>query len=187
MTANAERQAEKRDRILAAAKILFLRNGLRATTMEAIARAAQIAKPTLYAHFSDKQAVFEGLLAQLVIEKHAAFDAALARDGSVIERIGRVLIAKFGVISLTVAGSAHAEELFAAHHLGADLFAKSDAEIAAKLTAHLVEAGAENADHLTWLLLAAAKGVAEAGLMQSGLKRDLQLLTDRLVRPALPG
>ena len=39
----------KRETILRAASTLFLKHGLRGTSMEAIARAAGIAKPTLYA------------------------------------------------------------------------------------------------------------------------------------------
>ena len=73
----------KRERILEAARNLFLRNGLRGTTMEAIAREARIAKPTLYTHFPDKDAVFLAILEQLLAAKIAAFDAGLDGDGPV--------------------------------------------------------------------------------------------------------
>lgn len=179
----SKRVSGKRERILAAAKVLFLRQGLRATTMEAIAREARIAKPTLYAHFADKHAIFGALLDQLVADKHAAFDAALAGEGTLVVRIGRALAAKFGVISATLAGSAHVEELFAAHHEGAERFAQSNSRIAEKLGAALAEAGIADAGHLAALLLAAAKGVAEAGITASSLSGDLMLLTERLVGP----
>ena len=39
----------------------MLRDGLRGTTMEAIARQAGIAKATLYAQYPDKEAVFVGI------------------------------------------------------------------------------------------------------------------------------
>ena len=52
----------KREAILAAARTLFLKHGLRGTSMEAIAREAGIAKPTLYAYFPDKAAIFSALL-----------------------------------------------------------------------------------------------------------------------------
>ncbi len=47
----------KRDAIITAAGNLMLKHGLRGTSMEAIAREARIAKPTLYAYFPDKEAV----------------------------------------------------------------------------------------------------------------------------------
>lgn len=183
MVSGSGRITEKQERILVAARTLFLRNGLRATTMEAIAREAQIAKPTLYAHFADKHAVFGALLEQLVAGKHAAFDAALAAEGPVVARVGRALAAKFGVISAAVAGSPHADELFAAHHEGAELFAASNRQIADKLAAVLASAGVEGSERLAALLLAAAKGVAEAGITTSGLGDDLMLLAERLVGP----
>lgn len=184
-TPHSDRSAGKRDRILAAAKVLFVRNGLRATTMEAIAREAQIAKPTLYAHFADKQAVFGALLEQLVVDKHLAFTAALDGTGPLVDRIGQALAAKFAVITSALDGSAHAEELFAAHHQGAAVFDQSNRHMAALLTQRLAEAGVRDAGHLADLLLASAKGVAEAGITSADLPADLALLTRRLIGPDL--
>lgn len=48
----------KADAAIAAAQALFLARGYERTSMEAIARAAGIAKPTLYAHFGGKEALF---------------------------------------------------------------------------------------------------------------------------------
>ena len=85
---STERHREKRERILAAARELFLRQGLRATTMEAIARGAGMAKPTLYAEFADKDAVFLAILEQLVADKQARFDTAMSGSEPLAERIG---------------------------------------------------------------------------------------------------
>lgn len=185
MPALRDRVSEKQERILEAARMLFLRNGLRATTMEAIARQARIAKPTLYAHFPEKHAIFTALLAQLVADKHAAFEAALTEDGTVAERLGRALVAMFSTITEALAGSVHAEELFAAHHEGATLFAQSNRRIVDRIAAVLAEAGAREPRRLAALLLASAKGVADAGINAPGLKDDLLLLTERLVQPSL--
>ena len=75
------RSQDRREKVLTAARGLFLRHGLRATTMEAIAREAGVAKPTLYAHFPDKDAVFLAILSQLLAEKADAFEAGLAGSG----------------------------------------------------------------------------------------------------------
>jgi AcrR family transcriptional regulator len=84
---------ERRARIVDAARHLILRQGLRATTMEAIAREAKIAKPTLYGYFPDKEAVFSAIIQALGDELLAAFKAALAGEGDVASRIGAALAA----------------------------------------------------------------------------------------------
>jgi AcrR family transcriptional regulator len=53
---------EKADRILAAARTLFLQHGYGETSMDAIARHAAVSKPTLYSHFDSKAALFAALI-----------------------------------------------------------------------------------------------------------------------------
>lgn len=187
MSAVAAKKVEaRRDRMLDAARKLFLRNGLRGTTMEAIAREAGIAKPTLYAHFPDKDAVFLAILEQMLAAKLAAFDAGLAGDGPVEARIGSALAAEFAVIASMLAGSPHADELFAAHRQGAELFRRSDERVAARLEAELLAAGAADAPALARLLLDASFGLAQKAIGRTDLGADIRLLAARLISPALP-
>lgn len=60
--------AEARERILAAALACANRKGLRGTTIADVAKEAGITRPTVYAHFADRHAIF-----------HAAFVEATAR------------------------------------------------------------------------------------------------------------
>jgi len=71
----------KRQAMLEAAKHAFLKHGYSGASMEAIAEAAPVSKPTLYSHFGGKQQLFaavitsqcEGLLntfSQVQIERH---------------------------------------------------------------------------------------------------------------------
>src|SRR5678815_4635040 len=53
---------ENRDRLLAAAKQLFAAQGIDATTMYEIARAAGVGQGTLYRHFSDKGEICHTLI-----------------------------------------------------------------------------------------------------------------------------
>jgi AcrR family transcriptional regulator len=53
---------EKVDRIIAAARTLFLGNGYGETSMDAIARHAAVSKATLYSHFDSKAALFAALM-----------------------------------------------------------------------------------------------------------------------------
>ncbi len=48
----------KRDAILEAAKLLFLRNGYEGSSMDAIAAEAGVSKLTVYSHFTDKETLF---------------------------------------------------------------------------------------------------------------------------------
>ncbi|WP_052731992.1 TetR/AcrR family transcriptional regulator [Devosia geojensis] len=183
--ANLDRTGEKRERIVEAARELFLRQGLRGTTMEAIARAAGIAKPTLYAQFSDKHAVFGAILERLVVAKIAAFEAGIAGEEPVAERVGRAIADMYRVLGGVLDGSVHADELFQAHKQAAGLFAQADARIAARLAAELEAAGIADARHLARLLLDASYGLASKTIGRETRDADIRLLAERVIGPAL--
>ncbi len=64
-----------RERIIAAARELFYRHGIRAVGVEAIAEAAGTNKMTLYRHFESKDALVAEYLRGLAIEKHGIWPA----------------------------------------------------------------------------------------------------------------
>jgi AcrR family transcriptional regulator len=68
-----------RERILAAARELFYRRGLRAVSVDEIAAAADTNKMTLYRHFESKDRLIAEYLRQLANEAEAHW-AELARD-----------------------------------------------------------------------------------------------------------
>jgi AcrR family transcriptional regulator len=181
----SDRHLEKRERILAAARELFLRQGLRATSMEAIAKGAGMAKPTLYAEFADKDAVFLAILEQLVANKLASFEAAMAGPEPLAERIGKALAAEFGVIAAAIAGSPHVDELFSAHRQATALFAASDLRVRTRLETELAGANVGDAARLARLLLDASFGVAQKSIAADTLAYDLKLLAARLLGPEL--
>ena len=57
--------AETRAAILRAARPIMLRDGLGGTTLDRIAAEGGVAKMTLYRHFPSKEALFEGLVADM--------------------------------------------------------------------------------------------------------------------------
>ena len=62
----------KRDAILTAARDLLLEHGFSQTSMEMIAAAAGVGKPTVYSHFGSKEELFEAIIAarrQTLVEK----------------------------------------------------------------------------------------------------------------------
>src|SRR5690606_577933 len=128
-TRNSVAPAEtRRERILDAAQVLILKHGLRGTSMEAIARQAGIAKPTLYVYFADKRAVFEALLARLIGAWRTEVQAALRGDGDVVQRIAAAMTARHKAARRLLAASPHADELYQEHDRGgAAQFAAFDA------------------------------------------------------------
>jgi AcrR family transcriptional regulator len=68
-----------RERILAAARDLFYRHGIRAVGVEAIAEAAATNKMTLYRHYGSKDELISAYLTQLAKEGDEVWEA-LARD-----------------------------------------------------------------------------------------------------------
>ena len=62
------RRALTRKQICEAANDLFVRTGFPATTMEQIARAADIRRSTLYTHFADKEQILAAIGADYVID-----------------------------------------------------------------------------------------------------------------------
>jgi AcrR family transcriptional regulator len=177
------RANERRRRIIEAAWRLALRNGLRAARMEALAREAGVAKGTLYAHFADKEAVFDGVVADLLVDLAAAFDLGMAGEGAVAERIGAALAGKYGVIARAVEGSPHAAEILEAHHRFAARFAALDRRVEAEVAAALAKAGVAEPDALARVVIGAAGGVARALPGAQAIDRAIRLVCRRLVEP----
>ena len=71
-SAGRPRDVEKGVAILDAGWELFLRHGIVATSIEAIARKAGVSKVTLYTHYSDKQALFEAAIHREMLRIEAA-------------------------------------------------------------------------------------------------------------------
>ncbi|MBK1647421.1 hypothetical protein CKO36_02150 [Rhabdochromatium marinum] len=70
------KNAAKREAIIDAAVPLFMRQGVQRTSLEQIARAAGVAKQTIYSHFDNKDALFA-----------AGFPRVFARHGFDLEQI----------------------------------------------------------------------------------------------------
>jgi AcrR family transcriptional regulator len=176
--------SERRRRILDAARYLILRQGLRATTMEAIAREGGVAKPTLYAYFPDKEAVFGAIVGDLVADTLAGFDAALSEDGDVVDRVGAALAAKYKTIARLLEGSPHADELYGEHERSAaPYFHAVEQRVESTIAAELSAAGIARARPLTQLLLAGAYGIGRKATSVAEIGPAIRLLTERLLRP----
>ena len=101
----------KRDAILTTALDLFRQYGFRRTSIDRIAAAAQVAKPTVYAHFADKDALFVAACQHVMDSILDEARAARNRDGDLGERLTAILAAKFTFLFGLVHTSPHAPEL----------------------------------------------------------------------------
>jgi AcrR family transcriptional regulator len=135
------RSDDKRRRILDAATVLFGQYGFRRTSVDLLATHAAIAKPTLYAYFTDKEDVFRAVCVDVCEGILARADAASRAEGAVEARVAAVLDAKFTYVYGLVHASPHAAEiLHAQDQLGADVVARTDRSFQ-RILARVLEEG----------------------------------------------
>ena len=79
----AERAAERRSAIVAAALDEFGARGFTATRLDDVARRAGVAKGTIYLHFKDKEALFEELIRTAIVPVVNRLTTPPALNGSV--------------------------------------------------------------------------------------------------------
>jgi AcrR family transcriptional regulator len=193
MPAGGPASSAKRDAIVRAATTLFSRYGFRKTSVDLIAHTAEVAKPTLYAHFADKDAIFVAVCGHVVDDILA--DAARARTlPGVVDRLTAMLAAKFTRIWELVDASPHAHELLAASDGAArEVVARADAAYL-KLLGDALDAAARAGElapvrraQLAPLLLRAGHGAAYGATSPAHHRAQLRELVDALLpRPTKP-
>lgn len=175
--------ADKSVRILEAAKQLFLQNGLRGTSMEAIAKEAGVAKPTLYARFPDKEAVFVAIGTAIMDDYRRAFAEALASPGSAAERLTAAIGAKSDSIDRLLGQSPHGPDLMAEHmRLNRAVFDDMRAWVIQQTAAVLKEEGVHDAAERARVILAAVDGLKAEFQSTADVARLTPFLVDRLAR-----
>lgn len=178
--------ADKRSLIIDAALALFRQYGYRRTSMEDIAKDANVAKGTLYIYFKSKDELFEALARQLAERVDHDFRAVMAQNLPLEAKVLAMLDAKLGFIYRWVLSSPHAAELTdPTNRLPDDVFGPVDRNFRAALARILKEGvkrgeidlkGAQlTAEATVDTLIAAAHG-AEKGA------RDEDEFHDRLCR-----
>jgi AcrR family transcriptional regulator len=103
--------SDKREIILTAALDLFRHYGYRRTSMEDIARAAAVAKGTLYLYFKSKDELFEAICQSLAAHIAEGVTAVETLDLPLETKLAALMEAKFGFAYRWVLSSPHAAEL----------------------------------------------------------------------------
>jgi len=101
----------KPNAIVLAGLQLFTRYGYRKTSIDDIARAAQVAKRTVYLHFENKAAVFLAILEYLGDQVRLRCAAAELEGGTPVQRLTGLLDAYFGMGFDLFSKSEHMPEL----------------------------------------------------------------------------
>ena len=182
----------KRAAILDAAMKLFSQYGYRRTSIDDIAREAEIAKGTVYLSFKSKEEIFRALCESLIERSESAVKLARERRAPIDERLVAILEAKFGFLFETVYRSAHAAELMdSKNRLSADLFAQSGRRYMRVLREVIEEAMRAgelalsrmeiDSDDLAQMLVAAAHGIEQNATSPATYHRRLREIVRLIV------
>ena len=88
-----ELEGQVDERILDAARKIFVGRGFDGASMDEIAVAARAGKPTIYARFGDKRALFTAVVTRDVLSRIAQFNSETPTGGTIEGRLARVAIA----------------------------------------------------------------------------------------------
>lgn len=92
------RKRPRRDEIVAEATRLFAERGYEGTSMGDLAACVGLRKASLFHHFESKDTLYATVLTQLVDSVGAAMFAAMAAEGSFVERLDRLSEAITGIL-----------------------------------------------------------------------------------------
>jgi AcrR family transcriptional regulator len=171
---------EKRDRILDAAQSLFVRCGVKRTSIDDVAREAGVAKGTVYLSFEYKAELFAAIAERLCANTLAELVALEATP--LPQRLVGILDCYIGVPHRLVAQSPHIAELTKSKEaLSAAAFDALDTQIRLLLSAVLGEVGIRR-DGAVEMLLAAGNGTLQTGDCAEQLYRSrLTAMVDMLI------
>jgi AcrR family transcriptional regulator len=103
--------ADKRQRIIDAARKRFRHYGVKKTTMQEIAHDAGVAVGTLYRYFKDKDDLLVACTEEYVARHREQAEAILASDAPAGEKLRRYVLDRFRAAEATRTGFSHAAEL----------------------------------------------------------------------------
>ena len=182
---------DKKSRILAAARSVFLRYGLKRVSMNDIAEAAAVSRPALYLLFKNKEEIFIAAYLRWVDETIAQVNEAMALTALPKEKLARAFeIWAVGPFELTRA-SAAAEELVdcnfafaaAARNHGHTTFEATIAPVVATLSETVPAASRIAPDRIAHVLVSAVRGFKQSAATPDDMRRLIDQLLLLLFGP----
>jgi AcrR family transcriptional regulator len=183
---------DKKSRILAAARSVFLRYGYKRVNMNDIAEAAGVSRPALYVLFKNKEEIFIAAYLRWVDETIAQVEAAMAQTASLKDKMARAFeIWAVGPFEMTMVSPA-AEELIdcnfafaqAARNQGYATFEATIAPVVATLSETLPAASRIAPCRIAHVLVSAARGFKQAAATPDDMR---QLIDELLLLSFGPG
>jgi AcrR family transcriptional regulator len=173
---------DKQGRILDAAQHLFVRYGVKRTSVEDIVGEAGIAKGTLYLYYDSKDALFAAVAARLCAKLLEEVHRAAIASASLTDRLVGLLDAYVGVLHRLVAESPHIAELTEGKQSTASAsFVTFGLETRAILQRLLNEAGITRDDAAEMFLAAAAGTLRIGDTSEEEYRARLARLVDILI------
>ena len=179
---------DKKSRILAAARSVFLNYGYKRVNMNDIAEAAGVSRPALYVLFKNKEEIFIEAYLRWVDETIARVEAAMAQTALPKDKMARAFeIWAVGPFEMTMASLA-AEELLncnfafaqACREQGYATFEATIAPVVAKLSETLPAASRIAPGRIAHVLVSAVRGFKQSAATPDDMRRlidELLLLT----------
>ena len=170
---------DKKSRILAAARSVFLSYGYKRVNMNDIAEAAGVSRPALYVLFKNKEEIFMAAYLRWIEETIAQVEAAMAQTASPKEKMVRAFeIWAVGPFEMTRASLA-AEELVdcnfafaqAAREQGYAAFEATIAPVVASLSKTRAEASRIAPGRIAHVLVSAVRGFKQAAATPDDMRR----------------
>jgi AcrR family transcriptional regulator len=180
----------KRDQIIAAAVKVFGRYSYKRSSMELIAQATGVSRPTIYQYFSSKEDVFRAMGAQMLDEVILAAETVSRSDAAVAERLYGALSVKLNLVVGTMDAELRSELLTEAGALAADLMASFKKRYVTLIEDLLASASAEldllgkvlSAHDCAVLLLDAVTGITQEEASAETAQLRLRQLVDLTIR-----
>jgi TetR/AcrR family transcriptional regulator len=182
--------ADKREQILMAAVGCFGRYGYQRTSMETIARTAEMSRPALYQHFNGKEDVFRAMAARLFDMAIVEAETAAKADGPAVDRLYGVLVAKFELVMGHTEAEFRDELIAEAATIAGDLLVSCKQRLTVVLEELLISASDEldlvgsalSAHDAAALLLDAVAGIEMGDAAPETLYTRLRQLVELAVR-----
>jgi len=177
---------DKKSRILAAARTVFLRYGFRRVNMNDIAEAAGVSRPALYVLFKNKEEIFIAAYLGWVDEAIALVKTAMAQTALPKDKLSRAFeIWAVRPFEMTM-GSAEAQELVdcslafaqASRTQGYAIFEATIAPVVASLSETLAEAPRIAPGRMAHVLVSAVRGFKQT----AATPEDMRQLIDELLQ-----
>jgi AcrR family transcriptional regulator len=135
MDTKSTNESERRQRVLEAALVTFARFGFRKTSMDEVARLADISRQGLYFYFRNKDDLFREAVQKWLDDGMEAVASGLSRDDvSIEDRLIAAMDAWFGR-QVELLGSDATDLIERSNALVGDMFARYGAAFQAKLEA----------------------------------------------------